>query len=149
MKKLVLSIIFTIIFVSTPTVYADDSLPHSFECSSIDNTLLTFNSSNVFEGFFSCSGVPFSLSIHGADTYSIVECNPSLGDCTEEDYTTLISSEAYVDTTYYTWTEIPTGSCSNAEAICYQDWLIMNMIIIFLLSSISMGLFINFFKRSK
>jgi hypothetical protein len=146
MKKLVLSIICAIIYVSTPIAFASDSLPASFVCSSDSNTLLTFNSSQTFEGFFSCSGTPFSLAIHGADTYSIVECNPDLGDCTDTDYTSLLASSAYVDTTSYTWTTLPDGSCP-ADVICYHDWLIMNMIIVFFLSLMSMGIFINFFKR--
>lgn len=129
--------------------YSVNSLPHSFVCENpTDDILMVFRSTGEYVRSLSCSGVAVSLIIHGADTYTVAECDTTESDCDFEDFATLELDDGYIGSVEYTWADIPTGSCLGDD-ICYRDWLIMNMIIIFFLSLMSMGFFITFLRDKK
>jgi len=67
------------------------------------------------------------------------------------DIGTMSFSEAQTDLGYIgeylvVMVDLPLGNCP-ADEVCYHDWLLMNSVIIFLLSLMSMGFIINFFPN--
>lgn len=80
---------------------------------------------------------------------TVVECDGDCGSALLAD--ALISGNYVSDRTYTFVSEYLLSSVGTCPAgdICYYDWLLVNLFIIFLLSLLVMGLFINFFPYKK
>ena len=154
LKKYLSLIIFSLIVVfsfpsfssasilTSPLLTQIPSGTFDVSCSTGD-TVLIYDFHNDFVSSTGCPATGLSLS---SGAYSLIECDSTLG-CSGSGSTLsqALSDSGFISRDFYGIT--PVGSCSPTSSVCYYDWLILNLVLLFFLSLLCMGLFITYFKR--
>ncbi len=118
----------------------------------VGDTVTTYDDTDTLVDSFACDGAntftssdPLTMTIVECDSMEMsANCNTALlGD--------MLTDPGFVSSAEYTFVEdypvSSIGSCPDVYQVCYYDWLVVNLVIIFLLSLMVMGFFIDFFGR--
>jgi len=119
-------------------------------CTDVNNGFVVFDSDEVTVlTLESCAdGETFANPFTVVGDYIIYEYDPLTyeGDPATDPYATAVTDVGYWSDVTLTVQELPTGTCTGTE-VCYYDWLLVNIFILFFLTMMSLGLFINFYSK--